>query len=142
MTIARAVTTLLAISFVAPAFASDLTPAPEGARAYIVSPADGETLRSPVTVVFGLEGMGIAPAGADLPNTGHHHLLVNVDPADVEMQYSLPADDNYRHFGGGQTQVTLDLPQGTHTLFLLLGDYGHVPHDPPIMSEVITINVE
>ncbi|MDP4032826.1 MAG: DUF4399 domain-containing protein [Pseudorhodobacter sp.] len=142
MNTVRAITTMLAMGFVAPALAFALTPAPEGAGVYIISPSDGDTLGNPVTIVFGLTGMGVAPAGADVPSTGHHHLLINIDPAEVDMMSSLPADDNYRHFGGGQTQVTLDLPQGSNTLFLLLGDHNHIPHDPPIMSEVITITVE
>jgi hypothetical protein len=142
MTTVRAFTMILAIGIAAPALAMERTPAPEGAGVYIVSPSDGDTVTNPVTVLFGLRGMGIAPAGADLPNTGHHHLLINVDPADVEMEYPLPADDNHRHFGGGQTEVTLDLPQGSNTLFLLLGDFNHIPHDPPIMSEIITVTVE
>lgn len=118
------------------------TPAPEGARAWIVAPADGATVTNPVTIVFGLEGMGVAPAGTELENTGHHHLLINTDPATVDMDMSLPATDLIVHFGGGQTQVTKELPPGTHTLRLLLGDAAHVPHDPPVMSEVVTITVE
>jgi hypothetical protein len=118
------------------------TPAPEGASVYFISPEDGATVSNPVTLQFGARGIGIAPAGVDWPNTGHHHLLINVDPAEVEMDYGLPADDQYRHFGGGQTEVTLDLPTGTHTMFLLMGDHNHVPHDPPIQSEVITITVQ
>lgn len=116
--------------------------APEGARAYIVLPEDGATVTNPVTIVFGLEGMGIAPANVEMDNTGHHHLLINTDPATLNMDEGLPATDTVVHFGGGQTQVTKDLPAGTHTLQLLLGDWTHVPHDPPIMSEVITITVE
>lgn len=124
------------------------TPAPEGASVYFVSPADGDTVTSPVTVVFGLSGMGVAPAGTEKENTGHHHLLVDRPPlgegpdgAD-ELEYGLPSDDNHRHFGGGQTEVALDLGPGDHTLQLVLGDHGHVPHDPPVVSEVITITVE
>ena len=123
-------------------------PAPEGARAYIVSPADGSTVPNPVTIVFGLEGMGVAPAGTEKEKTGHHHLLLNrpalgegPDGAD-ELLYGIPADDNHLHFGGGQTQVTLDLPAGEHTMQLVVGDLNHVPHDPPIMTEVITITVQ
>ncbi len=115
--------------------------APEGARAYIVSPADGATVSNPVTIVFGLEGMGIAPAGTEVENTGHHHLLINTDPSTLDLEYSLPATDQIVHFGGGQTQVTKELPAGTHTLQLLLGDWSHVPHDPPVMSDTITITV-
>jgi hypothetical protein len=122
--------------------AGDRSPAPEGATAYIISPADGATVSGPVTVVFGLSGMGVAPAGTEVENTGHHHLLINTDPATVNMDEPLPATDQIVHFGGGQTQVTRELPAGTHTLQLLLGDWTHVPHDPAVLSEVITITVE
>lgn len=115
--------------------------APEGAMAYIVSPANGATVSNPVTIVFGLEGMGIAPAGIDQEKTGHHHLLINTDPGTLNMDEGIPATDTVVHFGGGQTQVTKELPAGTHTLQLLLGDYGHVPHNPPVMSDAITITV-
>lgn len=117
------------------------SPAPAEARAYIVSPADGETVSNPVTIVFGLEGMGVAPANVEMENTGHHHLLINTDPSTLDMDSGLPATDEVVHFGGGQTQVTKELPAGTHTLQLLLGDWTHVPHDPPVLSEVITITV-
>lgn len=116
--------------------------APDGARAYIVMPADGAVVNNPVTIVFGLEGMGIAPANVELDNTGHHHLLINTDPATLDLESGLPATDQIVHFGGGQTQVTKDLPVGTHRLQLLLGDWSHVPHDPPVLSDVITIVVE
>lgn len=118
------------------------SPAPEGASAYILLPADGATVSNPVTIVFGLEGMGVAPAGTEVENTGHHHLLINTDPSSLDMDSGLPATDQIVHFGGGQTQVTKDLPAGTHTLQLLLGDWSHVPHNPPVMSEVITITVD
>lgn len=117
------------------------TPAPEGARAYILSPENGATVSSPVTVVFGLEGMGVAPAGVDKANTGHHHLLIDVEGPPPAGQ-PIPADDNHKHFGGGQTQVSIDLAPGEHTLQLLLGDMNHVPHEPPVLSEKITINVK
>ncbi|TDL87856.1 DUF4399 domain-containing protein [Meridianimarinicoccus aquatilis] len=134
-------TLLAACALAMPAIAQQ-TPAPEGATVYFISPSDGATVSNPVTIQFGLSGMGVAPAGYDVDNTGHHHLLINIDPSDVDMTTSLPASDQVVHFGGGQTEVTKDLPAGTHTLRLLLGDYSHVPHDPPVMSEEITITVE
>ncbi len=124
-----------------PAFAERI-PAPKGAKAYIIAPTDGSTVSNPVTIWFGLQGMGVAPAGVEKEKTGHHHLLTDVEPSSIDMDNPLPADDNHRHFGGGQTEVTLDLPAGTHKLILLLGDHNHVPHDPPIMSDPITITVE
>ncbi|SLN52932.1 hypothetical protein ROA7450_02689 [Roseovarius albus] len=130
-----------------PAIAGD-TPAPEGARVYFVNLEDGSTVSSPVTIVFGLSGMGVAPSGTEKENTGHHHILLDRPPlgegedgAD-ELEYGLPADENHIHFGGGQTEVTLDLEPGKHTLQLVMGDQNHVPHDPPVTTEVITINVE
>jgi hypothetical protein len=86
--------------------------------------------------------MGVAPAGTDAPGTGHHHLLIDIDPAEIDMSQSLPATEQIVHFGGGQTEVTLDLDPGVHTLRLLLGDAMHVPHDPPILSEPVTVTVE
>ncbi|KUJ79124.1 DUF4399 domain-containing protein [Ruegeria profundi] len=130
------------------ALAGGETPSNPDAEVYFVTPANGETVQSPVTVVFGLRGMGVAPAGTEKENTGHHHLLIDRPPigegedgAD-ELAYGLPADDNHLHFGGGQTEVTLDLAPGEHTLQLVLGDASHVPHATPIVSEVITITVE
>jgi len=108
---------------------------------YFIAPIDGAKLTSPITIKFGLKGMGVAPAGVDRPNTGHHHLLINLTEL-PDMTSSLPATDNIKHFGGGQTETTLKLPKGTHTLQLLLGDYAHVPHKAPVMSEKITITIE
>ena len=107
---------------------------------YFVSPADGATVKSPVRVVFGLRGMGVAPAGVDRDNTGHHHLVIDapLPPAGKPI----PADDHYRHFGGGQTEAVIDLAPGTHTLQLVLGDHLHVPFEPMVVSEKITITVE
>lgn len=131
-----------------PGLAQDQTPSPEGAQAYFINLKDGDTVSSPVLIAFGLAGMGVAPAGTEAENTGHHHLLINraalgqgPDGAD-ELIYGLPADDNHVHFGKGQTQVSLDLPAGTHTLQMVLGDMNHVPHNPPVTSQVITIVVE
>ena len=116
------------------------TPAPEGARVYIVSPRHGEVVTTPFKVVFGLSGMGVAPAGTEKAKTGHHHLLIDADVPDLSKP--IPADDNHKHFGGGQTEMVLELTPGEHTLQLLMGDYAHVPHDPPVVSEQITILVK
>ena len=117
------------------------TSSPEGARIYIIAPADGATLSSPVTVRFGLKGMGVAPAGIDVANTGHHHLLVDVESLPA-LDKPMPADEHHRHFGGGQTEVELELEPGQHTIQLMLGDRFHVPHNPPLISDRITITVE
>ena len=116
------------------------TPSPKGASVYLIAPAAGEVVESPVTVRFGLAGMGVAPAGVEKASTGHHHLLVDVDTVPAAGS-PIPKDHRHRHFGGGQTQVTLELTPGTHTLQLLLADHNHVPHDPPVVSERITITV-
>lgn len=125
----------------APASAPTLErkPSPAGAFVYIISPADGAEVQSPVTIEFGLKGAGIAPAGIDLPNTGHHHLLVDTELATMDLP--IPADERNIHFGLGQTEATIELAPGEHTLQLVLGDVIHVPHDPPLMSEQITITV-
>ncbi len=131
-----------------PALAGGPTPANPAAQVYFVNLQDGDTVSAPVTVVFGLSGMGVAPAGTDKEMTGHHHLLIDRPPLGrgedgaEELANGLPADDHHMHFGGGQTQVTLDLPAGSHTLQLVLGDAAHVPHATPVVSEVITITVE
>ncbi len=122
------------------ALAQERTPSPEGAMVYIIAPEDGATVQSPVTVLFGASGIGIAPAGVAHDNTGHHHLIIDAElPA---MDGPLPADDQHVHFGGGQTQTTIELEPGEHTLQLLLADHNHVPHEPPLSSEVVTITVE
>ena len=118
------------------------TPAPEGASVYFISPTDGETVSNPVTFRFGARGIGIAPAGVDWPNTGHHHMLINVSPDEIDFGADVPFSDTHLHFGGGQTETTLELPTGTHTFVLVMGDQFHVPHDPPIVSEMITVTVE
>jgi uncharacterized protein DUF4399 len=117
------------------------TPAPANAMVYFLSPANGATVSSPVTIRFGLRGMGVAPAGVTNPNTGHHHLLVDVDTLPPD-NLPIPNDANHRHFGLGQTETELALPPGRHTLQLVLGDALHIPHQPPVRSEKITITVQ
>lgn len=116
------------------------TPAPAEAKLYFVSPQDGSEVANPVTIRFGLSGMGVAPAGVDKENTGHHHLIIDADLPDLDKP--VPSNDNYRHFGGGQTEISLELSPGQHTLQLLLGDLAHIPHNPPIKSDKITITVK
>jgi hypothetical protein len=130
---------LLALS---PAFAADLarTPSPAGAKVYFISPKNGAVIHGPVTVRFGLTGMGVAPAGTVAENTGHHHLIVDAPLPPLDQP--LPKDDQHLHFGKGQTETTLTLPPGKHTLQLVLGDANHLPHDPPVVSEQITIRVK
>ncbi|KMW59087.1 ATPases of the AAA+ class [Candidatus Rhodobacter oscarellae] len=129
------------------AFAGD-TPSPEGAAVYFINLEDGATVSSPLLVQFGLKGMGIAPAGTEIENTGHHHLLLDraalgaTEEGAEELEYAIEADENNRHFGKGQTETTLELSPGTHTLQLVLGDAYHVPHNPPVASQVITITVQ
>jgi hypothetical protein len=132
----------LALAAAAPQVLAGDTPSPEGARAYIVNLNDGDTVTSPVTVVFGLSGMGVAPAGTEAANTGHHHLLVDTTLTEDEMDEGIPTDDQHVHFGKGQTEVTIELAPGSHTLQLVLGDKDHIPHNPPVMSEPITITVQ
>ena len=116
------------------------TPRPADAKLYIISPANGETVSSPVTVRFGLIGMGVAPAGVASPNTGHHHLVI--DSPLPALDGPQPKDDKHLHFGGGQTETKVTLTPGKHTLQLVLADKDHVPHEPPLVSEPITITVK
>ncbi|WP_018139995.1 DUF4399 domain-containing protein [Thioalkalivibrio sp. ALJ7] len=122
--------------------ASDRVAAPEDAKVYFIAPQDGDTLEGPVRVKMGLRGMGVAPAGVEMDNTGHHHLLVNKRLDEVDLDASLPFSDHKRHFGGGQTEGELELEPGEYTLQLLFMDYRHISFDPPVVSETITITVE
>jgi hypothetical protein len=123
------------------AWAQERTPSPAGAEVYFISPKDGATVKGPVTVQFGLKGMGVAPAGVKFEATGHHHLLIDTDiPADQSQP--LPTSDAVRHFGKGQTEASIDLKPGKHTLQLVLGDQNHTPHNPPVVSKKITITVQ
>ena len=110
------------------------------AEVFIISPKDGEEVSSPVEVIFGLQGMGIAPAGINFPNTGHHHLLIDLDHL-PDLKSGIPADAQHLHFGKGQTQALIELDPGEHSLQLLLGDWMHVPHETPVVSEKIKILV-
>ena len=118
------------------------TPAPDGAKVYFINLKDGDTVSNPVTIKFGLSGMGVAPAGVEKAKTGHHHLIINEKIEGEELDFPIPADDKHKHFGGGQTEVTLDLPAGKHTLQLVVGDQNHIPHKNPVMSERINVTVK
>jgi hypothetical protein len=133
---------VLVFAACAAAIAADLprSPAPEDAELYIISPKDGETVASPVTVRFGLRGMGVAPAGIAIENTGHHHLLVDTDLPPLDRP--IPADAKHLHFGKGQTEASVTLAPGRHRLQLLLADHLHIPHDPPVVSRPVTITVK
>ena len=140
---------ILAGSLLLPAVAEDKIPrqpSPKGAKVMIIFPREGKTVKGPVRVTFGLKGMGVCPAGLVLPdgkpmpNTGHHHLLIDTEKLPA-MGLPMVASDTLKHFGGGQTEVTLDLPPGKHTLQLVFADYAHIAHNPPVVSKKITITV-
>jgi len=124
----------------APAEEIPRSPAPDGARVYFIDLQDGGGVTSPLLVRFGLAGMGVAPAGIQKENTGHHHLLIDTELANPGLP--VPSDENHRHFGGGQTEISIDLAPGKHTLQLVLADHLHVPHQPPVVSEQISVTVE
>lgn len=139
--LALALTGLTGAALAADAPGLPTTQAPSGAAVYIISPANGATVGQEVTVRFGLKGMGVAPAGVAKEHTGHHHLLVDVKELPAAGQ-PIPNDTNHIHFGGGQTETTLKLKPGTHTLQLELGDQNHVPFNPAVVSKKITIHVK
>lgn len=141
----KALLSVLILSIaLSPLFAADTlpkTPSPKGAKVYIISPRNKATVKSPVRVRFGLVGMGVAPAGVDVPDTGHHHLIIDTkDLPNLDMP--LPASDKLMHFGKGQTEAKIKLAPGKHTLRLVLGDKIHLPHSPAVISSEITITVE
>jgi Domain of unknown function (DUF4399) len=118
------------------------TPSTPGAKVFFVNLKNGATVTSPFKVEFGIKGMTIAKAGTYEAGTGHHHLLIDTKLGKDDLSNPIPSDAQHMHFGGGQTEVTLTLPPGKHSLQLVLGDGNHVPHKPPVMSRVITITVK
>ena len=110
-------------------------------KLYFIEPKDGATVNGPIKIVFGLSGMGVAPAGIDFPNTGHHHLLVDLENL-PDLSKPIPANKNHIHFGKGQTEAILELPKGKRTLQLLMGNYLHIPHKAPVISDKITIFIK
>jgi len=123
-------------------YAQTRTPATSGAEVYFITPLDGTKAESPVTVRFGLKGMGIAPAGIKFDNTGHHHLLIDTDVSELKLDAPLPVTDKIVHFGKGQTETRLTLTPGKHTLELVFADYQHLSFEPPLVSKKITITVK
>ncbi len=115
------------------------SPSPQGAREYFVDLKDGATIGTKTTIHFGLHGMGVAPAGSDKANSGHHHLLIDTELPPLDQP--IPSDENHLHFGAGQTETELTLTPGPHTLQLLFGDKNHVPQSPPVMSELVHVTV-
>ena len=118
----------------------DFTPSPSGAKVYIIEPKNNAEVTGSFKVLFGLSGMGVAPAGTQVDNTGHHHLLI--DNPQYDANAALPKTEQIQHFGTGQTETTLTLKPGKHTLQLVLGDWKHQPHSPPVVSEAITVTVK
>ena len=109
-------------------------------RLYFIEPANDSVHKESVHIKFGLQDFGVAPAGLDYPNSGHHHLIINASLPDLSLP--IPADFNYRHFGAGQTETTITLEPGTYTLQLLMGNYLHIPHSEPLYSSQITVTVK
>lgn len=134
---------VLLLAFTAAGFAGDdsaLMPSAEGAAVGFANLKDGDVVPPGFTVKFSIAGMGIAPAGVQIDNTGHHHLLIDVAEL-PDFSQPLPATDNIIHFGKGESEFELNLPEGRHTLQLVLADYRHLPHEPPVVSEPISITV-
>jgi hypothetical protein len=116
------------------------TPSPAGAKVWLIEPKDGAVVKNPVTVKFAVEGMKVAPAGTDEPDSGHHHLLIDTKLGDYDAP--IPADDQHKHYGKGQTEATIELAPGKHTLQDVFADKNHIPFEPPVQSAPITITVE
>jgi len=133
---------LFAALVASPTVALAETAATPGAAVYIIGPKDGDTVTSPFKVQFGLTGMGVAPAGVEKPNAGHHHLIIDTTLSPQELKEAIASDAQHIHYGGGQTEAMVTLPPGKHTLQLVLGDWSHIPFNPPIVSPVITVTVK
>jgi hypothetical protein len=133
---------LVAAAMTIPAIAAAETAAPPNAAVYIISPKDGDTVTSPFKVQFGLSGMGVAPAGVEKANTGHHHLIIDATLSAEELKAPIVVDAKHVHFGGGQTEAMVTLAPGQHTLQLVLGDWMHIPFNPPLVSPVVTVTVK
>lgn len=131
----------ITLFFVSPVSSYDGQYSNTNKRVFFINLNDGDSVTSPVTIKFGINGMNIVPAGVDKPTSGHHHLLINLDKL-PDMSMPIPADKNHLHFGKGQTETSIELPKGKHTLQLLLGNHIHIPHKIPLLSEKIEIIVK
>ena len=131
---------LISLLFANGLIALELSKGSSAAAVYFISPANNDIVSDEVIVKFGLQNFGVSPAGLNVNGTGHHHLIIDDDLP--KMGQPIPADKNHIHFGKGQTEVKLDREPGLHTLQLLLGDYRHIPHNPPIYSNKIQIVVK
>jgi hypothetical protein len=116
--------------------------APAAPHAFFVNIKDGDTVTSPVKIKFGITGMEIAPAGTNKPGTGHFHLLIDTTLTDEQKKFAIPKDDQHLHFGKGQTEATVTLKPGKHTLQIVMGDGNHMLHNPPVMSDIITVTAK
>tara|TARA_Y100000389_G_scaffold116301_1_gene113450 strand:- start:75 stop:491 length:417 start_codon:yes stop_codon:yes gene_type:complete len=137
----RYISIIIFLVLASPVLSYDRPNSKEVKKLFFISPINGSYVTSPVTIKFGIKGMDIVPAGVDKPMSGHHHLLINLDKL-PDMNLPIPADKNHLHFGKGQTETIIELPKGKHSLQLLLGNYIHVPHKVPFLSEKIEIIVE
>jgi Domain of unknown function (DUF4399) len=134
--------TLVSLTLAAAVTAEAETAAPPNAVVYFINLKDGDAVKSPFKIQFGLSGMGVAPASVEKANTGHHHLLIDTALTPEQAKEPIPADDHHVHFGGGHTETTVTLPPGHHTLQVVLGDWSHVPFNRPIVSPVIAVDVK
>jgi hypothetical protein len=137
----RSFLVIVLFSLASPLMSNDGPYSSEDKKLFFIAPTTGATVSSPLTIKFGIKGMKIVPAGINEVKSGHHHLLVNLEKL-PDMNMPIPADKNHLHFGKGQTEATIELSKGKHTLQLLLGNYIHIPHKIPLLSEKIEITVE
>jgi hypothetical protein len=131
---------LLCVPFAA--WAADVPSTPITPHAFFVNIKDGDTVTSPVNIKFGITGMEVAPAGTNKPNTGHFHLLIDTALTADQQKLPIPKDDRHLHFGKGQTEASVDLKPGKHTLQLVMGDGNHMLHNPPVVSDKISVTVK
>ena len=140
MTMVRRVVLSVALALLSTGACAQGKPPPKDAKVYFITPHDGQRIRGAFWCRFGLRNMGVTHAGDDYQNSGHHHLLIDVNEP-INPNEPIPQDKSHLHFGAGQTETYLDLPRGEHTLQLVLGDAKHYPFNPPVVSSKITIRV-